>query len=83
LKPGARRERSTAQSSSSIPHPMPEVKIAPSFNSKIVSDVAAIHRLFDAKVASLKLIFRASENGFSIKEFHKKCDGQSGTITLI
>jgi len=62
---------------------MPEVKIAPSFNSKIVSDVAAIHRLFDAKVASLKLIFRASENGFSIKEFHKKCDGQSGTITLI
>jgi len=45
--------------------------------------VAAIHRLFDAKVASLKLIFRASENGFSIKEFHKKCDGQSGTITLI
>ena len=52
------------------------------FNSKIVHDVSAIHKLFENKVSSLKLIFRASENNFSIKEFHKKCDGQAGTVTI-
>jgi hypothetical protein len=79
LKPGVKRERTTT-SSTSLPA---EVRHVPAFNSKIVSDISAIHRLFDNKVASLKLVFRASENAFSIKEFHKKCDGQGSTLTLI
>lgn len=31
----------------------------------------------------LKLIFRASEHGFSAKEFHKKCDYIPNTLTII
>lgn len=76
LKPGTRREKlnSTVSSESRV--------AALQLNSKIVNDIAAIQRLFDNKIASFKLIFRASENGFSIKEFHKKCDGQGGTLIL-
>ena len=78
LKPGTRMERSINSTSIS------EVKPAlAAFNSKVIHDIGAVHRLFDTKVNSLKLIFRASENGFSIKEFHKKCDGQAGTLTVL
>jgi len=52
-------------------------------NSKIIHDINAINRLFETKINSIKLIFRASENGFSIKQFHKKCDGQSGTLLVV
>ncbi len=57
LKPGTKREKTVSTASL-----VPEIKNnAPSsFNSKLIHDVAAIHRLFDAKVSSLKLIFRAS-----------------------
>lgn len=62
----------------------PEIKSqVNALNSRVVTDIASITRLFDAKIASLKLIFRASESGYSIRQFHKKCDGQSGTLTLI
>lgn len=50
--------------------------------SKVVSDVSSIQRLFDSKISSFRLLFRASEHNFSIKEFHKKCDGQAGTLIL-
>ena len=49
----------------------------------MVTDFAALSRLFENKISSLKLIFRASENGFSIREFHKKCDGHAGTLTVV
>lgn len=81
LKPGTKRERRAPNSTPVIS----EVKPSPSsgFDSKIVHDVSAIHRLFETKVSSLKLLFRASEHSFSIKDFHKKCDGQAGTVTII
>ena len=76
LKPGTRRER--------VSSPIVETRMAPAqITSKIITDVSAIQRLFDAKISSFKLMFRASENNFSIKEFHKKCDGQAGTLTLV
>ena len=36
-----------------------------------------------AKVKSLKLLYRASENGFSASEFHKKCDNIEHTFTIV
>ena len=36
-----------------------------------------------AKLKSLKLLYRASENEFSAKEFHNKCDNIEHTFTLI
>jgi hypothetical protein len=78
LKPGTRRERSTASSV------VPEIKSQLSaLNSKVVTDFSAISRLFDGKIASLKLLFRASENAYSIREFHKKCDGHAGTLVVV
>jgi hypothetical protein len=53
LKPGTRREKATPMSQ--------ELKITPSsINSKIVNDFSQITRLFDSKIASAKLVFRAS-----------------------
>ena len=76
LKPGTRRER--------VNSPVSENRLTPmSIPSKIVSDISAIQRLFEAKIVSFKTLFRASENNFLIKEFHKKCDGQCGTLTLV
>ena len=78
LQPGAYKEKSTS------PSIIAEVKPKQALlSSKIVSDIANIQRLFDAKIASLELKFRATENAFSIKEFHKKCDGQTGTLVLL
>ena len=31
----------------------------------------------------IELLYRGSENQFLVSEFHKKCDGNSGTVTLI
>ena len=78
LKPGTRKERL------STPTSLTESKAATlMIPSKITSDVASIQRLFENKITSFRLLFRASESAFSIKEFHKKCDGQAGTITII
>lgn len=55
LKPGTRKERSL--NSTSISDIKPALA---AFNSKIIHDIGAVHRLFDAKINSLKLVFRAS-----------------------
>jgi hypothetical protein len=53
-------------------------------NSKILDDVQPIRNLFtDRTVTSIKLLYRASDNGFSIKEFHKQCDHIPNTLTLV
>lgn len=56
LKPGTKREK-TSIASTVDTQIKPQVNV---INSKIVSDFTAIGRLFDAKIASLKLIYRAS-----------------------
>lgn len=62
LKPGSAKERVAN------PTAVLESKVAPlMLPSKIAKDVAVIQRLFDTKIASFKLVFRASENAFSIK----------------
>ena len=38
---------------------------------------------FSSDITSLKLVYRASEDGFAAKCFHKKCDGIKDTLTLI
>ena len=44
----------------------------------------AIRKFFNNKtIASFKLIYRASENEFSIQKFHQKCDGVANTLTVI
>ena len=52
-------------------------------DSKIVKDVNQLEQFFDQKVEKFDLIFRASENRFDIKEFHKTCDGRSMTLVLL
>ena len=79
LKPGNLRQgtSSTMDNSNNI-RQAPVV-----LSSKITTDVGALQRLFEEKIKSFRLLFRASENNFSIKEFHRKCDAQGGTLTLI
>ena len=31
----------------------------------------------------MKLLFRASEHGFSVKEFHRWCDGKAPTLVVV
>lgn len=78
LKPGTRKEKKLFAPSTLEPK-LAQVTLP----SKIVSDIAAIQRLFDTKISSFQLLFRASENGYSIREFHKKCDGMAGTVLLV
>ena len=33
--------------------------------------------------ATMKLLFRASEHGFSAKEFHRWCDGKAPTLVVV
>ena len=64
------------------------------FNSKILNDtedldlialglvLGDLEKLKNLKVG-YKLIYRASTNGDSVKNFHKKCDNINGTLTVI
>jgi len=79
LKPAAKMSIKTIPSISLIPN---EIKRQNSL-SKIIPDMSPIQKFFDNKISSSKLIYRASEEAFSIKEFHKKCDGQVNTLVLI
>jgi hypothetical protein len=54
LKPGTRREKIPFANTVA-----PEIKTQ-AIMSKVVSDMTSISRLFDVKIASLKLIYRAS-----------------------
>jgi hypothetical protein len=38
---------------------------------------------FDKTIKSIKLLYRASDNGFFISKFHEKCDGIANTLTVI
>ena len=55
--------------------------------SKVVCTVeekSTVRKFFNNKtIASFKLIYRASENEFSIQKFHQKCDGVANTLTVI
>ena len=35
------------------------------------------------KIKQAKVIYRASENDFSVKRFHQNCDGEKNTLTLV
>lgn len=35
------------------------------------------------KVYDAKMLYRASDNNFSVKRFHQYCDGESHTITFV
>ena len=35
------------------------------------------------KIKQAKIIYRASENDFSVKRFHQNCDGEKNTITFV
>ena len=45
--------------------------------------MTVINSFFEQRVDDLKLLFRASENRFDIKEFHKICDGHNNTLTVL
>ena len=41
-------------------------------------------RMFEPRnVKKANLLYRASENNFSIGEFHRKCDGEADTLVLV
>ena len=41
-------------------------------------------KLFEHRnISHAHLLFRASEHEFSIKEFHKLCDGESNTMVIV
>ena len=42
-----------------------------------------LKKKLNKKIKSHKLIFKASRDGFKSKEFHKKCDWKSNTVTFI
>ena len=49
-----------------------------------MDSLTPIEPYFDGRVIkSAKLIFRASENNFSIKKFHELCDNIPDTLTLV
>jgi hypothetical protein len=55
------------------------------FFSKILTSVQRIDllKLIELKDYELKLIYRATVNGFSSHDFHRCCDGISKTLTII
>lgn len=43
-----------------------------------------LSKLFDHKnVQHAHLLYRASDHNFSIKDFHRLCDGESNTLVLV
>jgi hypothetical protein len=51
--------------------------------SKITNDIRTINSFFSDKFLSSELLYRASENGFSVSKFHEKCNGHKNTLTLV
>jgi hypothetical protein len=58
-------------------HPPP----APEIDSLIVSDFPPLFEEFRAK--RFNLLWRGSRDGFTVGEFHLRCDGRANTLTLI
>jgi hypothetical protein len=42
-----------------------------------------LKELFPGKDVQYKLIYRASEDGFGVIDFHRKCDNNPNTLTVI
>lgn len=56
----------------------------PGFESKICAEYDYIRSLFSKPaLKGAELLYRASENNFSVAEFHKKCDDISHTLTIL
>lgn len=54
--------------------------------SKIVQDkeqFKTLRSFFDRQIKGFKLLYRASENGFSMASFYAKCSNIPDTLTLI
>lgn len=55
--------------------------------SKLVhnkDDHVFVNKLFDHRRAEgVKLLYRASENDFSVKRFHQNCDNETDTIVFV
>ena len=51
-----------------------------------IAEDLKFHKLLISKLSSTakyKLIFRASENGYSAQKFHENCDNKGATLTII
>lgn len=56
----------------------------PGFESRVTNEQDYIRSLFPKQnLKSFNLLYRASENAYSVAEFHKKCDNISDTITIL
>jgi hypothetical protein len=62
------------------PQPSPQPSV-PSFDSRIISDFPEIFAEFRGK--QISFLWRGSRDGFKAKEFHRRCDGHSNTLTVI
>ena len=51
--------------------------------SNITNDVASIYSFFPEGFKTANILYRASENDFSVNRFHEKCDEKRNTVTLI
>lgn len=55
------------------------------FDSKITDDIATLNEFFQDKPGpylQANLLYRASENNFSVAEFHARCDDKPNTLLL-
>jgi hypothetical protein len=53
--------------------------------SKIVfsdGEKSTIRKFFTKNIKRVKLLYRASDDGFCVKKFHEKCDGVGDTLTV-
>jgi hypothetical protein len=51
------------------------------FDSRIISDFPEIFAEFQGK--HFEILWRGSRDGFGASEFHRRCDGQANTLTVI
>jgi hypothetical protein len=56
-------------------------RIAPSFKSRILSELPPVFSRFDGKRFSL--LWPGSRDGFEVNNFHGRCDGRANTLTVI
>lgn len=42
-----------------------------------------IMKFFTKSIKQVKLLYRASDNDFDVRKFHKKCDGVANTLTVV
>jgi hypothetical protein len=62
-------------------HHLPPPPLPPGFDSLIVSEFPPL--LDEFRMKSFNLLWRGSLDGFTAKEFHRRCDGRANTLTLI